>query len=180
MAQKSDQLAARYAHALLDVLQEQANEKAYDQSAQQLEQLSVLSQGEIKGFFSNPVFDAEEKNQVLESIFTTYKISAPIQRFTQCLAQLGHLYLMEEVAQAFEKELSELRAQTKAFVQTAFSLSQVQQDKITKALEKAVGKKINLQVEESPELIGGVRAQVGGIVFDASVLGYLDRMSKQS
>jgi F-type H+-transporting ATPase subunit delta len=47
---------------------------------------------------------------------------------------------------------------------------------VSAALEKRFGRKLNLTVEQEPDLIGGVRVVVGDEVLDTSVKARLEQM----
>jgi F-type H+-transporting ATPase subunit delta len=49
-------------------------------------------------------------------------------------------------------------------------------DEIRKALEKNTGKRVLLQVEHDPSLIGGVVTKIGDKIFDGSIKTQLGRI----
>ncbi|MEZ4705162.1 MAG: ATP synthase F1 subunit delta [Bdellovibrionota bacterium] len=179
MAQdKLQQYSNRYARAFLDLLAEHENNKSLESINQELQQISVLGQGENKEFFHNPVFNLQEKEEILKKIFSKHKCSDYVARFVMTLVSMNHLHLIGDIAQAFDLALRERNQQTLALIRTAFPLSKTQQENISKALEKTLGKEIQMEIQEDQTLIGGLVANVGGVVYDASVLGYLHRMAK--
>jgi F-type H+-transporting ATPase subunit delta len=55
-------------------------------------------------------------------------------------------------------------------------MSGAQLTELRAALEKRFGRKLELTMEVDTSLIGGIRAEVGDEVFDASVQAQLERM----
>jgi F-type H+-transporting ATPase subunit delta len=55
-------------------------------------------------------------------------------------------------------------------------LDEEQQRRLTEALEKATGKKIELKVIQDPSVLGGVLARVGDTVIDGTVRRRLDQL----
>jgi F-type H+-transporting ATPase subunit delta len=56
-----------------------------------------------------------------------------------------------------------------AEVTSARPLDPAQLSQITAALEKLSGKKVDVKRREDPELLGGVVAKVGDVVYDGSL-----------
>ena len=59
---------------------------------------------------------------------------------------------------------------------SARTLSAEQQRSIQTGLEKKTGKKVQLAVELDPALLGGIKAEIAGRVFDGSVRTQLKRI----
>ena len=60
-----------------------------------------------------------------------------------------------------------------ASVRTAQPLSADQAEALTRALARRTGKTVKLQWRQDPSILGGVKAQVGSTVYDASIQGQL-------
>ncbi|MGJ8632782.1 MAG: ATP synthase F1 subunit delta [Luteolibacter sp.] len=63
-------------------------------------------------------------------------------------------------------------------VESATPLSATEGQNISAGLAKDYGDKLDIKYKITPELLGGVRIQVGDDVLDGSVQGRLDRLSK--
>ncbi len=61
-------------------------------------------------------------------------------------------------------------------VKTAFALSDELRSSISSCLEKAIGKKVDMTVEEDPTLLGGVVIGVGDTLYDGSIKNQLNNM----
>jgi F-type H+-transporting ATPase subunit delta len=61
----------------------------------------------------------------------------------------------------------------RATVRTAVPIPDDLKDKVAGALAKATGKEVILVTEEDPDIIGGVVAHVGDIVWDGSIKSQL-------
>jgi F-type H+-transporting ATPase subunit delta len=61
-------------------------------------------------------------------------------------------------------------------VYSAFPIDAQALSKVSSALEKRFGRKLNLSVQPQPELIGGIRVVVGDEVLDTSVKARLEQM----
>ena len=74
-----------------------------------------------------------------------------------------------------DRHLGRVRAE----VTSAAPLSNAQLKDVEAALAKATGKKIMLQTRHDPEMIGGVIARVGDLVFDGSVRTRLENLKNE-
>lgn len=68
---------------------------------------------------------------------------------------------------------AERRGRLVASVTAALPLSSEQQERIAGALEQAYGRAIQINVSVDPEVIGGLRVQVGADVIDSTILARL-------
>ena len=57
-----------------------------------------------------------------------------------------------------------------------FEPAKADEEEIRKGLEKATGKKVIMDIKVDPELIGGVVARVGSIVYDGSIRTQLNNI----
>jgi F-type H+-transporting ATPase subunit delta len=77
---------------------------------------------------------------------------------------------------------AERRRAAVAEVRTAVELTEEHRKSLTRALERATGKKVELKVIVDPSVIGGVVARIGDQVIDGSIRRRLelarDRMSE--
>ena len=66
-----------------------------------------------------------------------------------------------------------------ATVITAGRLTPAQTERLRRTLERSYGRPVRLAVAHDPEVIGGLRVQVGSQVVDATVLGRLDEVRRR-
>jgi F-type H+/Na+-transporting ATPase subunit alpha len=60
-------------------------------------------------------------------------------------------------------------------VETAVDLSAVDQEKLRRQLNKSLGRETNLEVRINPDLVAGIRLQVGNQMIDGTVVNQLER-----
>lgn len=69
---------------------------------------------------------------------------------------------------------AQLRSQAVATVRVARPLSEEQTDRLRTALSRQVGREVSIQVVVDPEVIGGVRVELGDEVIEGTVAGRLE------
>ena len=64
-----------------------------------------------------------------------------------------------------------------ATIISAFDMSSSQLRNLVSALERKFERRIEAKVQVDPELIGGVKVEIGDEIFDASIRGKLEAMA---
>jgi F-type H+-transporting ATPase subunit delta len=81
---------------------------------------------------------------------------------------------LDQVLESYLRLAAQRRDELTALVTVAAPLTEQQQARLRSALEAHYAKAVSLQVVEDPQVIGGVRVQVGDEVVDGTVLRRLD------
>ena len=80
------------------------------------------------------------------------------------------------IDQFYQKLADELKGVARASLVSATALSEDTVEKIRAALSNKTNKEIILEVEQDPELIGGIVTQIGDLVWDGSIKTQLSNM----
>jgi F-type H+-transporting ATPase subunit delta len=126
----------------------------------------------------NPRLSAEAKESLFLSICGD-KLNADAKSFIRVLFEAGRFGLLPEIREIFDLLKDQAEGVARARISTAFPIDAAQLDRLTAALQKRFGKKIEATVTVDPELIGGARVVVGDMVIDASIQGELQSMKNQ-
>ena len=105
------------------------------------------------------------------------RIDGAARNLVQVLAQRGRLAVIAEISHLFEQLKAEDEGIVEAKISTAFPLESGQLDQLIALLSKRYQKKVSPTVAVDPQLIGGIKVQVGDKVWDASVRGRLQDMA---
>ncbi len=168
-------LARRYARALFSLGRE---EGILEEVEKELSQFAELweSDEELQRVLTNPIIQLEEKVSLVEEIAKGLKLSTAVRDFLRLLTSKGRLMFITEVCREFELLIDQEKGRLRAVLTSAVPLPGQMIERIKGTLERVLGKEVSLRVEEDPELIGGVVAQVGSLVFDGSVKTRLEQM----
>jgi F-type H+-transporting ATPase subunit delta len=93
------------------------------------------------------------------------------------LVENNRLDVLPAIRELFEQLKADYENEVEAQIETAFPLSDAQLGVLVSRLEAHTKRKVKASVTVAPELIGGVRVQVGDELWDASVRGQLDPMA---
>jgi F-type H+-transporting ATPase subunit delta len=92
-----------------------------------------------------------------------------VDALVQLLAQHGEANLLRSMGPYLEEAYNELNSIVPVTVTTAEKQTEEQLKDLTKALEEALGKKVDLILETDPSLIGGARIRMGDERIDFSL-----------
>lgn len=141
-----------------------------------LDELAVVaSNDQLRQFADSP---KSSPAQVFDLIAGVLKSKLPEMggNFLRTVIDNGRLAALPEIAAQFRVLKNAQQGTFDAVVYSAFDLDSAALADLSGVLEKRFGRKLNLQVELQPELIGGIRVVVGDEVFDTSIKARLEQM----
>jgi F-type H+-transporting ATPase subunit delta len=170
-------IAKRYALALFGCAQEQ---KSLDSI---YKDLMVVSQGiegspEFYDFLQNPAVSFRKFKTVVESLFK-HKLDPLLWQFFDFLRQHDRLDILREICSEFERSYFGFKEVLKVKIISARELKSEQLESIEKRLKARFKKEIIHELEINPQLIGGFKVQIGGVIYDYSVENQLANFKKQ-
>ena len=145
--------------------------------AEQLSELAqVASYSEVVSLANNPNLPTEKLVEILLGALKT-KVAKPVENFVTILAQNHRLAAMSEISSQFEALKNAHDGAAEVVITSAFPMGNEELSGLLETLKKRFGgKKLIPSVAVDPELIGGVRVQVGDEVLDTSVKARLVAM----
>ena len=114
---------------------------------------------------------------------TDKKLDAGQKNFLAVIAEAGRLALMPRIADMYEDLRLAHDGVVRVRVETAMPMSRSARSELHAVIErwlskKGAGKKAQMEYEDNPALIGGVRAYAHDDVLDASILGRLNNLKE--
>lgn len=167
-------VARRYANALYEEADEAGVLEAVDDDVLMLRR-SLTSNDELSRFFESPVISPEKKDDIVQSLLED-RIEPLTLQFLRLLVRKDRETLTKAILDQYQSLRDEQRGVVVARVQVAQPLADADRETLVEALEAKTGKSIRLQVEEEPELIGGLVIRIGDRVFDGSVRNQLTNL----
>jgi len=171
-------LASRYAAALVDVALEQDEaDRVKGDLGSFAEALS--SSGELRALLESPAVSHEEKHKVVEELSRHMGLRPSVRNFLYLLVDHRRTGMLGEMQEAFEKELNARLGIAEADVISARELSADERERLTAALERRTGKKIEARFRRDRSLVGGTVVRLGSTIYDGSVREQLTRLREQ-
>ncbi len=177
-AQDDKQIASRYVTALFDLAKEQ---KKLDKTAEELAALADLlgNSSDFAALCNSPVISRQDKEKAVQALAKKTKLSPIVSQFLTLLAENQRLALLGAITAEFASRLREHHGEIVAEVQTAAPIDAKTEKSLAAALSKYTGKTVTLDIQEKPEILGGLRLFIGGRMIDASVSGKLQRLQEK-
>lgn len=147
-----------------------------DNTAWWLDALGAVAGNEqVQQFADNPKVT---NDQVFELVTQIAKVPLPPQgvNFLRTVIENNRLAALPEIARQFRELKNSRSGSSDATVFSAFPIAPAQLGEVTALLERRFGRKLNVNVQEDPSLIGGIRVVVGDEVLDTSVRARLEQM----
>jgi F-type H+-transporting ATPase subunit delta len=165
---KNQVIAKRYSRALFNLAQE---EKAVEQYGTELDGFNEVLRDipDLENALRNPLYPEAVKKTVIQKVVTQLELSPVMKSFLKLLVEKGRIQHVPEIAEYYHRLIDDYSNISRAKVKAAVRLGSDVLEEISAALEKKIGKKIVVEFEEDPSLIGGVFAQIGDVVLDGSV-----------
>lgn len=164
---KGGSVSKRYATALIRVAQERNKLPQVQQDLGSL--VKVVEQNpRLREVLESPVVAHSGKQAVFASIREKLNLGDEVKNLMKILIDQERVDALPLIYLIFRDLADEALGQIRVKVQTAVPLGE-EAERLKGVLEKALGKKVLLQVEELPALIGGMAIQVGDKIFDGSL-----------
>ena len=165
-------LARPYADALFQV----AAKGDLKQASAELDALAaVAANPQLRQFADAPASGAAQVFDVMTAVVKT-PLSDASKNLLRTVIDNGRLSVLPEIAAQFKLLVNERSGVSDAVVYSAFPIEPAQLADVVTSLEKRFKRKLKASVQIAPELIGGVRVQVGDEVLDTSVQARLEQM----
>lgn len=168
-------IARRYARALMAIGVDQGS---YDAIGRQVAALAgvIKESKELGEVLRNPAFPRSDRKKILDAILQRLGASQITRNFTLLLLDRERLMALPDISRELGALIDAKNHRVSAQVVSAAPLTQLQIAQIKGALEKVSGKQVHVEHTQDPELLGGVIAKVGDIVYDGSLRTQLAEM----
>lgn len=168
-------IARRYARALMGIGVDSGQYAAIGTQISALASAMKVSD-ELSQTLSNPAFPRSDRKKVLEAILARLGANPVVKNFTLLLLDRERLGALPDIARELTAMIDEQEGRINATVTSAEPLDQDQLNQIKKTLEQLSGKTVQIEHKKDPEILGGVIAKVGDIVYDGSLRTQLSHM----
>lgn len=165
--------ARPYAKAIFNVAKSTGRFTEWGHTLKILAEISAHS--EVQRILRDSTMTEESIAKLFLDIFPG-SLNEEEKNLLQLLAHKRRLSLLPEIANAFDKFCEEAEKILPVSLQSVTPLTENQKQAFSKVLAKQFGKKIELDNQINPELLGGFWIKAGDIVIDGSILGRLEQL----
>jgi F-type H+-transporting ATPase subunit delta len=166
-------VAGRYAVALFQIAKEQ---NLINQLEEELRIVNDVftNDKELLNFLAHPKMTSDAKNTLLANAFAS--LSSSVQNTVMLMVERHRTGEVTAMAQEFIELANEENSVADATVYTVNPLAEA----VSSAFAAKIGKR-NLRITNVTDssILGGIKLQIGNRIYDGTISGKLDRLSKQ-
>ncbi len=169
-------VAKRYARALFSLGEEAGGFEAVGRGLTEL--AAAFRNPELRSVAGDPTLDRKKRRQVALAIAERLGLAKTVASFAGLLGANNRLRSLDAIEREYQRLADRALGQVRANVASAKPLSAESARQIDGLFARRTGKRIVSEVEVDPALLGGVRVEVQGQVFDGSLRTRLDRLRR--
>jgi F-type H+-transporting ATPase subunit delta len=132
----------------------------------------VQANPELRDALSDPARSRADKTALVAGLLGDKVLPATVSLVQQSLS--GSHRTVAVALAAYQKVAAEVRGEGVATVRVARPLADAERDRLAAALARSYGRDVHLNVIVDPEVIGGIRVEIGDDVIDGTVASRLD------
>jgi F-type H+-transporting ATPase subunit delta len=137
---------------------------------------TVYQDPQMQAVMANPKVTPADVERLMLAICGE-RIDGVARNLIQLLVHNRRLSVLAEIRELFEQLKLEDEGKLDAKISSAFPMEEAQRNQVVNLLSSRFKRKINATVTVDPDLIGGIKVEVGDKVWDASVRGRLQTMA---
>jgi F-type H+-transporting ATPase subunit delta len=171
-------VASRYAAALADVALEQNDADRVKNDLNSFAK-TFADSVDLRALIGSPAVSQDLKHRVIGELASRMGLVPAVRNFAFLLVDHHRTEILAEIEQAFQTELHTRLGIAEAEVISAREMSTEERGKLTVALERRTGKKIEASFRRDESLVGGTVVRVGSTIYDGSVREQLMRLRER-
>lgn len=164
----------RYAQAVFEIALESNKLKEWQSDLDKIAQL--MQNAEFTSLIENPKLSFEMKSKLAREILG--KMNPMALNLVYLLIAKSKLKNANELADEYERLLNDHYGIKTAQVTTAIALDNTEREVLSNHLETIVGKKVNINIEVNPDILGGFIARIDDSLIDGSIRNKLEMLKK--
>lgn len=170
-------IGAVYAQALVNEAQKQNVLPEIGEDVTGIGEL-LRTNREFLAFTQALTIGEEERLASLEKIFGG-RVHPLMLNVLKSMARRDRLMFLRGFVEAFDDIIKKMSGHVEAELTSATELKPEVIGRVSEAVGRSLGKKVDVQVKVNPKLIGGVMLRIGDTLMDSSVATQLNKLEEQ-
>jgi F-type H+-transporting ATPase subunit delta len=166
--------ANRYAQAIFKLGKDNGTLDAWQGDLALLS--SVIADGRIASYLTNPCVAAGSKISTLELAIESWNVQPEARKLARMLIERDRVDLLPEIRQLFDDQMRNEHGIAVVQLTTADPLNDAERDLVRQKLETLTGKHIQFETSIDPDIIGGIIIRIGDQIIDGSVRNKLEKL----
>ena len=171
------EIADRYTRSVFELAEEKGSTSALLQELLAVGQ-AMVNRPELLALLKNPLITRSEKKSLIEGILGS-KANALSSQLLHLLVEKNRIDLYPLIVEGLQELLNEKQGIQEVAAVSARELHPSITQLIQKALETALKKKVTIQTQTDPALLGGLQIRIGNRLIDGTIRAKLDALGAQ-
>jgi len=172
--------ALPYAKALYEVISKNEPSRIED-VASELDRVAaaITEVPQFLRVLTTPMVSPETKTTILDAVLDALEVTGLTRRFLHVVQRHFRMEHMASIAEVYREIVDRAMGRTRAVIEVAGVLDERGRSSILSTMHDVVGGEVVADFQDNPELLAGFRVQIGSKVFDGSLVGQVDRLSRE-
>ena len=171
-----EEIASVYGRSLFEVAQD--NDKIDEVKEQLGEFTDALNENrELQVFFFSPYFSSQEKKDGIQKVVENG--DEHVVRFLELLAERHRMPALFRIRREYDRLWAEENQLLPVTITSAVELDEDTVKNLGKQIEDQTGQQIEVTAKVDPDLIGGLRMQVGNMIYDSTIRARLEKLRRE-
>jgi F-type H+-transporting ATPase subunit delta len=170
-------LARRYSTALFQLARETGQEEPVGREVAEFNAAYIGS--ELHKILINPAFPADSRKRILIQVANSLGASVLTIHFLSLLLERDRLSHLAAIVASYRGLLNEAKGRVEAKLISATPVEPAHVERLLATLRTLCGKEVVLHQQTDPELIGGLRVELEGKVYDGTVSTQLEKIRQR-
>ena len=171
-----EEIGRVYGDALFDVAKETGKlDEIHDQLGEFTD--AVNSNHDLQVFLFSPYFSSAEKRDGLAQAVSG--ANEELKNFLELLAEKHRMPALSHIRRHFDERWAEENKRLDVRLTSAVELESDVVDHVRTEVEKQTDRKVDLETDVDPDILGGLVLRVGNMVLDASIRSKLEKLRKE-
>jgi F-type H+-transporting ATPase subunit delta len=142
-------------------------------------QKALHTSEDLRALFTNPAVEQQAKLAIARKLAAKMKFSELAVKTIDVLVANHRINEVDAIVDALTFYVNKALGVAVAEVRSAKTLTPEEMEKLAKTLSAKVGKQVELDVKTDPKLLGGFVVRIGSEIWDASVIGKINKFREQ-
>jgi len=165
-------IAKRYARALFGIASEQGTIEAAGEELVRV--VAAFRDERLAALARSPAVGAAGKRAVAREVAERMGVSETMRSFLALLGERDRLDALEAIGERYASFVDAKLGRVRARIASARPLTEEDRRRVTRRFEEMTGKTVLADAVVDPDLLGGVRVEIGGRVYDGTVRTQLE------
>lgn len=171
----SDSTAQKYAEALYGIGKSSGKLAVFQANAEDFLKIFEGSR-DLMTSLSHPNIRKSQRKAIVDEILRQCDYDAVFGNFLRLVVERGRMAYYPKMVSHFRTLRDEADGRLRGVVYVASPLTPAQRDKLRARAQEKLGHEVILEERIDPALIGGLKLEIDGRVYDGTVQRYLERL----